>query len=471
MKKYYNPNNLKAISPIDGREYKYTKDLEGLLSEFGLMKYRTKVICLYFLELSKSGVIRKLTEKEKDLLISLFEKFDEKSFVEIKEIEETTNHDIKSVEYFIKGRVEKTSLKDLKEMIYFGLTADDVNNLAYALMFVDSLKKVYLPTAKNLLEKLANLIEESKSAKMLGRTHGQLASPTTMGKELAVFAQRLKKNLEDLLSIKIEGKLSGAVGSYNSFTSAFPDFDWINFSRKFVSSLGLEPNIFTTQIESYTGLLKAFQNLERTNLVLLNLCQDMWRYISDGYFKLRAKKEEVGSSAMPHKVNPIDFEIAEGNLEISNSLLSSFVNTMSITRLQRDLSDETAKRNIGVALAHALLGLRFVQAGLEKVDADKEKMLEDLKNNPQVIVEGLQSIMRSQFVDSPYEKMKELTRGKKVSLEEIHIYIKKLGLKKDLEKKLLVLKPENYTGLSEKLAELAVEDLRKFLEKINVKQL
>ena len=212
-------------------------------------------------------------------------------------------------------------------------------------------------------------------------------------------------------------------------------------------------------------MLKSFQNLERINLVLINLCQDMWRYISDGYFKLRAKKEEVGSSAMPHKVNPIDFEIAEGNLEISNSLLSSFVNTMSITRLQRDLSDETAKRNIGVAVAHALLGLKFVQAGLEKVDADKEKMLDELKNNPVVIVEGLQSIMRSQSVDSPYEKMKELSRGKKISMEEIQEYIKNLKLEKSLEKKLLSLKPENYTGLSEKLADLCAKELREFLKK------
>ena len=466
MKKYYNPNNLKALSPIDGREYNNTKELENFLSEFGLMKYRTKIVCLYFQELSKSGIVRRLSEKEKSFLVSLFENFDEKSFVEIKEIEETTNHDVKSVEYFIKKKIEKTTLKDLKEMIYFGLTADDVNNLSYALMLKDSLEKVYLPAVKGSLEKLISLIEENKDAKMLGRTHGQPASPTTMGKELAVFSWRLKRNLEDLISIKIDGKLSGAVGSYNSFSSAFPEFDWLEFSKKFVSSLGLEPNIFTTQIESYTNMFKSFQTLERINLVLINLCQDMWRYISDGYFKLKIKKEEVGSSAMPHKVNPIDFEIAEGNLEIANSLLHSFVSTMSITRLQRDLSDETAKRNIGVAIAHALLGLRFVQAGLEKVDADKDRMLEELKNNPVVIVEGLQSIMRSQSVDSPYEKMKELTRGRKVSLEEIQLHIKNLKLEKNLEKRLLELKPENYTGLSEKLAELCAKELKDFLKKI-----
>ena len=466
MKKYYNPDNPKALSPVDGREHRYTYDLQDFLSEFALMKYRTMVICLYFIELSEAGISRELTIKERKLLTDIYENFGEQSFEEIKEIEEITNHDVKAVEYFIKQRIAGTSLDELKEMIYFGLTADDVNNLAYALMVRDALKNVYFPGMGILLEKLAGMIEEFGNAKMLGRTHGQPASPTTMGKELAVFAQRLKKNTEELLEVRTDGKLSGAVGSYNSFIAAYPAFDWLGFSKKFVSKLGLEPNIYTTQIEGYVNLMRAFQIMERNNLVLINLSQDIWRYISDSYFMLRAKREEVGSSAMPHKVNPIDFEIAEGNLEISNALLHSFVNTMSITRLQRDLSDETPKRNIGVAFAHAIIGIRYFIDGLAKLDADREKMLADLNNNPEVISEGIQTIMRAAGVEKPYEKMKGLTRGKKVTLQEIHSYIRDLELPSDLENKLLSLRPENYVGLSEKLAELAAEDLKKFIVKL-----
>lgn len=458
---------LEAISPIDGRYREYTKDLANIFSEAGMMRYRLFVEGEYLIALSEHPEVdlRDFSAEEKSLIRNLCELPLEKAKI-IKDIERTgyknikaTDHDVKAIEYFIRDRLENTSLKDSLEWIHFGLTSEDVDNLAYGLMLGDGIEKVILP----LLEKIIVVLEQSardyKGLPMLARTHGQPATPTTFGKEFKVFAARLRRQTEQLRSFRILVKLSGATGNYSAHVVAYPEIDWREFSKKFIARLNekrimaLEQNSFTTQIESHDTYAELFDLLRRVNVILIGFNQDMWRYISDGWIVQNVNEGEVGSSTMPHKVNPIKFENSEGNLGVANALFGYFSSKLPVSRLQRDLSDSTVERNFGVALAHSAVAYSNLLNGLERIRVDKEKVLEDLNRHPELIAEAIQTILRREGITMPYEKLKALTRGKNVAMEDIRAFIETLDVSAEVKKELLRLTPENYIGLAEKLAE------------------
>jgi len=448
-------NLLTAISPIDGRYREKTEELDLYFSEFGLIRYRVKIEVLYLIELAKVGVVRKLTKQEKDFLISIFGKFGLDDAQRVKTIEKEINHDVKAVEYFVKEKINKTSLKDLSEFVHFGLTSEDITNLAYSLIIRDCLQEVYLPTLGLLIKKMSQLAHQHKSVAILARTHGQPASPTTMGKEIAVFVHRLKNQLKSLP--QLTGKLNGAVGNYNAHLIAFPRINWLKFSKDFVKSLGLKPNLVTTQIENHDVWAQLFQGMIRINNILIDFDQDIWTYISLDYLKQKSLKKEVGSSTMPHKINPIDFENSEGNLGMANSLLSHLANKLPISRLQRDLSDSTVCRNIGVAFGHALLGFKSTSKGLGKVEVNQKVISQDLENHPEVIAEAIQVILRREGVKMPYEALKKLTRGKKITLSHLHQFIDQMEISDKIKKELKKITPENYIGLAEELTKIAAK--------------
>lgn len=449
-------NSLTAISPIDGRYREKLKELSLYFSEFALIKYRTKVEVLYLIKLSEFGVIRKLSKKEKAFLISIFEKFKISDGEKVKNIENKINHDVKAVEYFIKEKIKKTSLNDIKEFIHFALTSEDITNLAYSLAIKDFLKEVYYPPLNSLIKQVSKLAKRYKNIVMLSRTHGQPASPTTMGKELAVFVYRLKKQVASFP--KLTGKLNGAVGNYNAHLAAFPNINWVKFSQNYIKSLGLIPNLITTQIENRDCWAQIFHVVVRVNNILLDFNRDIWSYISFEYLKQKTIKEEVGSSTMPHKVNPIDFENSEGNLGIANSILSHLANKLPVSRLQRDLSDSTASRNIGTAFAHCLLAFKSTLKGLDKIEINQKKIEQDLKNHPEVIAEAIQIILRREKVKMPYEALKKLTRGRKITLDDFHCFIDNLDISDKIKKELKKIRPENYVGLAEELVEIAIKN-------------
>ncbi len=444
---------LKEISPIDGRYKDLVAELEEYFSEFALIKYRVKVEIEYFIALVEFLKIRSLTEGEKKPLRRIHEKFSLADAEEVRKTEKITNHDIKAVEYFIKNRIEKTSLKDLKEMVHFGLSSDDINNLAYSLMIKDCVSKVYLSNLEKVSEKVVELADKYKDVSMIARTHGQPASPTTIGKEFINFGSRLEERINKIKKAELPGKLNGPVGNYNALHLSYPEKDWINFSKNFVSSFGLTPKILTTQIVPHDDISDLFNLMITTNNIILDLDRDMWRYISDDYFAQKIVEGETGSSTMPHKVNPIDFENSEGNLEFANAILSMLANKLQISRLQRDLSDSTVKRNYGVAFAHSILAYKNTLKGLNKISPNFQKIKQDLENNPEIISEGIQTILRREGYEMPYEKLKELTRGKKVTMEDIHKFIKGLNVPEKIKQELLKITPENYIGLAKKLVE------------------
>ena len=458
--------SLNSISPIDGRYKKYTEALSKYFSESASMKYTIIVEGEYLIALAetKNVNLRKFSKKEKRIVGNLYN-LNEKDARVINKIEtkgykniKATNHDFKAIEYYIKEKLKKTSLKDILEFVHFGLTSEDASNIAYALMIGESVKRVYFPALKDIVKKIEKLTKENENVPMLARTHGQSASPTTFGKEFKVFSERLKRQLSQLENHKLEAKLNGATGNYNALFIAYPKIDWIKFSASLVSKIGklrgipLEVNLYTTQIEPHDSYIELFDILRRINYIIINFNQDLWRYISDNWIIQRPVRGEVGSSTMPHKINPWFLENSEGNLGMANALFEFFGRKLPVSRLQRDLSDSTVLRNIGTAFAHSLIGFKYLGKQLGRIVVNKEKALEDLRAHPEVITEAIQTILRRESVKMPYEQLKELTRGKVVTLSDIHKFINTLKVSKKIKKELLKITPENYTGLASKLA-------------------
>ncbi|HCM43447.1 TPA: adenylosuccinate lyase [Candidatus Kaiserbacteria bacterium] len=456
---------LSAISSIDGRYRTIVASLAEHFSEYGLIRKRITVECEYLLALSEAGVIRALSKEEKVILQQLPHISLEEAAI-VKKIEKegyegipATNHDVKAVEYFIKKRLAATSLKDIAEWTHFALTSEDINSASYGMALRASLQSVIFPALSEIQAALGALAKEHAGTPMLARTHGQSASPTTFGKEMRVFETRLARQLEQLHSRSILVKFGGATGNYNAHVAAMPDVDWREFSRKFVVRLNvgykipLELNEFTTQIEPHDTYAELFDNLRRIDTILLDLSQDVWRYISDGWLTQKTKEGEVGSSAMPHKVNPIDFENAEGNLGLANALFNHFSNKLPVSRLQRDLSDSTVERTFGSAFAHSLIAYASFARGLEKLSVNEEAVRSDLTAHPEVLAEAIQTILRREGVEVPYEKLKELTRGREVTLEDFAKFIDGLALASTVKKQLKALRPENYIGLAKEIAE------------------
>ncbi len=457
---------LNSISPIDGRYGKVTSALSPIFSEKGFMKYRVVVEGEYLIALSKLEIkLREITSDEEKIIRALYELTDEGAQI-ISDIElkgykniKATDHDTKAVEYFIKEKLRDTSLRDVLEWIHFGLTSEDTINLAYALMLRDGtdllLKHLELVTGE-----LNRLAEMHSNLPMLARTHGQSASPTTFGKEFKVFAFRLERQMNHLKNQEILCKLNGATGNYNAHLVAFPEIDWTKFSENFVTQLNklepktlhLEANLLTTQIESHDSCVEIFDNLKRINTILIGMDQDIWRYISDEWIVQKAQEGTVGSSTMPHKINPIKFENSEGNLGMANTLFEFFARKLPISRLQRDLSDSTVSRNFGTAFAHSLIAYEYLLKGLSTISVNEIKVKEELNNHPEIIAEAIQTILRREGVAMPYEKLKELTRGKKVTLSDIHNFIDTLEVSNEIKKELLKITPENYIGLASNLA-------------------
>lgn len=450
---------LTAISSVDGRYHGISTDLSEYFSEYGLIRKRLVVECEYLIALSETAGVgmRKLTEEEK-LILHQIPNISIEEAKEVKKIEEVSNHDVKAVEYYIKKRLAATSLKDIAEWTHFALTSEDINSVAYGFALRSALQSVIVPEIDTVRKVLEGMACEQASVPMLARTHGQSASPTTFGKEVRVFEVRLARQLEQLRSRTILVKFAGATGGYNAHAVAIPDVDWRTFSKKFIESLNagyvikIELNPTTTQIEPHDTYAELCDNMRRINTILTDLSQDIWRYISDGWLTQKTKEGEVGSSAMPHKVNPIDFENAEGNFGVANALFMHFAQKLPVSRLQRDLSDSTVERAFGTAFAHCLVGYRALGRGLSKISVNKEAMLEALQAHPEVISEAIQTVLRKEGVEVPYEKLKLLTRGKKVALEDFADFIDSLDIKADVKKQLKALKPETYIGIAEQIA-------------------
>jgi adenylosuccinate lyase len=439
---------LTAISPVDGRYRKHVQHLVEYFSEYALIKYRVLVEIEYFFFLEDRKFF-KLSHKATKHLKKLQEDFGLEDAQEIKQIEYTTNHDVKAVEYFLKSELEKTGGAQVKEWIHFGLTSQDINNTAIPLLWKHAIEYEYLPSLLNLNAQLKLLAKEWKDIPMLAHTHGQPASPTKMGKEIMVFAERIENQIEQLINIPFTAKFGGATGNFNAHHAAFPKLDWIKMANEFVEKiLGLTRVQYTTQIEHYDNLAAQFDCMKRVNNILIDLCRDMWTYISMDYFKQKARKNEVGSSAMPHKINPIDFENAEGNMGIANAVFEHLSSKLPISRLQRDLTDSTVLRNIGVPFAHTLVAFKSIEKGLNSLIINDSKIYADLENNWAVVSEAIQTVLRKENYPNPYEALKELTRGNnQINKKSIHQFIDGLKIDDDLKKELKKISPHNYTGV------------------------
>jgi adenylosuccinate lyase len=441
---------LTAISPIDGRYASKTKELKDYFSEYALIKYRVFIEVQYFIALCELPLpqLTSVTQEQLDGLLRVANRFDEAQAEQIKNIERTTNHDVKAVEYFLKEQFDALGLSEYKEFVHFGLTSQDINNTATPLLLKHAIENVYLPAFQLVRNRLAELADDWKTIPMLARTHGQPASPTTLGKELLVFVERLDVQLAQLKIIPFKAKFGGATGNLNAHYVAYPQEDWMAFAKKFVEEyLGMERSYPTTQIEHYDNLAALFQAMKRINTILTDLARDIWTYISMDYFKQKVVAGEIGSSAMPHKVNPIDFENAEGNLGIANALLGHLADKLPISRLQRDLTDSTVLRNIGVPMAHTLIAFKAIQKGLDKLLLNEAKLNADLEANWMVVAEAIQNILRREGFDKPYEALKELTRGKaQVSQQDIHQFIDQLAVKQAIKTELKEITPQNYIG-------------------------
>lgn len=442
-----NISPLLAISPIDGRYHNATKELSDYFSEYALIKYRLKVEIFYFIFLSEKKFFS-LSKKQKESLVAISNGFSVEDADQIKETEKITNHDVKAVEYFLKEKLELLGAGHLKEWVHFGLTSQDVNNTAVPMLWKDALEMELLPAILNLQQHIHQLAVSWEKIPMLARTHGQPASPTRLGKELLVFVERLENQIQLFSYIPFTGKFGGATGNFNAHHIAFPKYNWIKFANEFLEDrLGLQRQQYTTQIEHYDILAAHFDAIKRINTIFLDLSRDIWSYVSMDYFKQKTKKGEVGSSAMPHKVNPIDFENAEGNLGIANALLEHLSAKLPISRLQRDLTDSTVLRNIGVPAAHTIIALKSIEKGLNKLILNEAKLKEDLDNNWAVVAEAIQTILRRENYPAPYEALKELTRGAVIDKKAIHQFISKLKVSAAVKNELKKITPYNYTGM------------------------
>ena len=448
-----NENNLKSISPIDGRYSKISNKISSYFSEYALIKYRVYVEIEYFKALSDIPLkqLASISSSDKKKISAITSKFSLKNANRIKKIEQKINHDVKAVEYFIKEKFDDLGLEHYKEFIHFGLTSQDINNTAIPLMLKLCLKDILLPSLDDVLKLLKNKSDDFINISMIARTHGQAASPTTFGKEINVFHERIKNQLNLLYKIPNNGKFGGASGNLNAHYVSYPSIDWNNFSNKFLERLGLERSKPTTQIEHYDNMAAIFHNLSRINTILIDFCKDIWHYISINYLIQKVNKKEVGSSTMPHKINPIDFENAEGNLMLANSLYTFFAEKLPISRLQRDLTDSTISRNIGLPLAYTKIAFNSIIKGINKLDIGKKTIEKDLNDNWAVISEAIQTILRREKISNPYELLKDLTRNnEKITKESISKFINDLPINQKIKNELSKITPNNYIGNSNK---------------------
>jgi adenylosuccinate lyase len=443
-------STLTAISPVDGRYGNKTEDLRPIFSEYGLIRHRVLVEVRWLQALSANQGIAEvptLSEHANNILNNIVEKFNEEDAQRVKNIERTTNHDVKAVEYFLKEKIAgNAELENVSEFIHFACTSEDINNLSHGLMMREGRGQALIPPMDELIKAIKQLAHDHADKPMLSRTHGQPASPTTLGKEMANVAYRLQRQRDLVAGVQLLGKINGAVGNYNAHISAYPELDWPEFARQFVESLGLAWNPYTIQIEPHDYMAELFDAVARFNNILIDFCRDVWGYISLGYFKQKTVAGEVGSSTMPHKVNPIDFENAEGNLGIANAIFGHLAMKLPISRWQRDLTDSTVLRNMGVGFAYTSIALQSAMRGIGKLEANEKRLLDDLNDNWEVLAEPIQTVMRRYGIEKPYEKLKELTRGQRITPEQLSVFVDGLEMPESAKQALKALTPANYIG-------------------------
>ena len=448
---------LKTISPLDGRYSKNTESLSDYFSEYALIRYRIKVEIEYLIALSIEKDVKELdpiSETEKQKLRKIYTSFNLEDAKRVKAIEVATNHDVKAVEYFIRERLEKMNKKRMFPWIHFALTSEDINNLSYSLMWQEALKDQYSPVFQEIIKKLRSISKQFSNTPMLALTHGQSATPTTFGKEISVFVHRLNRQSEQIKKHKLQGKFSGATGTWAAHYTAYPKINWLQFSKKFITSLELEPNLVTTQIEPHDSLVESYQSIIRVNNVLIDLCRDIWSYVSRGILKQKRVPGEVGSSTMPHKINPIQFENAEGNLGLAISILTHLSNKLPISRMQRDLTDSTTLRNQGVAMAYSYLSFKNILKGLRRITVNKNEMKNELNSHWEVLAEAVQTILRKAGSDNAYEQLKNMTQGETIDQSSINDFVKLLRVPEEDKNRLINLTPEEYIGIAPSLVDL-----------------
>ena len=448
---------LKNISPLDGRYSKSIETLSDYFSESALIKYRIKVEIEYLIHLSRQKEVKELdpiSDKDIKRFQKIYNSFSIEDAKRVKAIEVATNHDVKAVEYFIREKLEKMKKKRLYPWIHFALTSEDVNNLSYSLMWQDGMRNVFLPEFHEVIKKLNTIAKQFSTTAMLSLTHGQSATPTTFGKELAVFVHRLNRQFEQIKKQQLQGKFGGATGTWAAHYTAYPKMDWLNFSKKFIRSLGLDPNLVTTQIEPHDSVVESYHSMIRVNNILIDLCRDIWSYVSRGILKQKRVPGEVGSSTMPHKINPIQFENAEGNLGLANSILGHLSNKLPISRMQRDLTDSTTLRNQGIAMGYSYLACKNILKGLKRITVNKPGMKKELNSHWEVLAEAVQTVLRKSGSDNAYEQLKNMTQGETVTSESIIDFVKLLRIPEEDKKRLSELTPEEYIGIAPKLVSL-----------------
>ena len=445
-----NLSSLTALSPVDGRYARQTEDLRPYFSEYGLIRHRVLVEVRWLQALSAHAQITEVpvfSEAATSLLNAIVTDFSEADAARVKEIERTTNHDVKAVEYFLKEKIaDNAEINAVSEFIHFACTSEDINNLSYGLMLKGGRDEVLLPKLKEVSEAITKLAHSYADKSLLSRTHGQPASPTTVGKEMANVVERLRRQIKQVESVEILGKINGAVGNYNAHYCAYPEIDWPAFAKDFVESLGLQWNPYTTQIEPHDYIAELFDANCRYNTVMIDFCRDLWSYISLGHFKQKVIAGEVGSSTMPHKVNPIDFENAEGNLGVANALMTHLAQKLPVSRLQRDLTDSTVLRALGLGMGHGMIAYQSALKGINKLELNEESIAAELDGNWEVLGEAVQTVMRRHGIEKPYEKLKELTRGRRINAQDMAEFINKLELPEEVKAQLLTLTPANYIG-------------------------